>query len=83
MKKVKKIFLPKWIRWFIVPVYVGIWALITYSEFFNSTSKGELGLFGYIIMSAIFIGVGVMIWLMSGGKLPAYIMVEEDESDKN
>jgi hypothetical protein len=32
-------------------------------------------------MTLIFLGLVVMMWLMTGGKLPAYVIKEEDESD--
>ncbi|MCA9373897.1 MAG: hypothetical protein R3B71_05340 [Candidatus Gracilibacteria bacterium] len=77
MKKTKKVFLPKWIRWIMMPMFVLLWIFITYLEFF-SPEQGELGLFGYIVISVVFLGIAIMMWLMSSGKLPAYI-IEEDE----
>lgn len=80
MKKTKKIFLPKWQRYVITPLFILIWAFITYMEFFSS-QQGEMGTVGYIIMSIIFLGVGLMMWLMTSGKLPAYTMEEEVEEE--
>lgn len=40
-----------------------------------------MGLTGFAFMTAIFLGVAVMIWLMTSGKLPAYTMEEEIEED--
>lgn len=76
MKKIKKIFLPKWQRFVMVPLFVVIWILITYQEFF-SEQAGEMGVVGYLMMTIIFLGVGLMMWFMTNGKLPAYIMEEE------
>jgi hypothetical protein len=81
MKKTKKIFMPKWQRWYVTPILVGIWVLITYIEFFSESSGDELGLVGYLIMTAVFIGAGVVTWLMTGGKLPVYVIHEEEDED--
>ncbi len=78
MKKTKKIFLPRWQRYVITPLFILIWAFITYMEFFSSQA-GEMGTVGYIIMSVVFLGVGLMMWLMTSGKLPAYLIEEDTE----
>lgn len=75
-KKIKKIYLPKWQRYFIIPLFVGIWLFIGYMEFF-SAEAGEMGVVGFAFMSLIFLGVAIMIWLMTSGTLPAYTMEEE------
>lgn len=80
-KKTKQVYLPKWQRWFMIPVFVGIWVLITYNEFFNPNVDDELGWVGYLLLSGIFLGLAVMMWLMTSGKLPAYVMKEEDEGE--
>ncbi|HEY4526653.1 MAG TPA: hypothetical protein VJK53_02295 [Candidatus Paceibacterota bacterium] len=81
MKKTKKIFLPKWQRWFLIPLLALIWGFVTYLNFFGPVeSREELGTVGYVVMSAILLGVGVMMWLLSSGKLPAYIIEEDDET---
>lgn len=81
MKKIKRIFLPKWQRWYAVPLLLGIWVLVTYLEFFGVENGEKLGLVGYIIISGVLLISGVMMWLMSGGKLPAYIIEEEGEGE--
>lgn len=82
MKTRKRIFLPKWQRWFMVPLFIGMWLFITYMEFFNPDISDKLGMVGYIFMSVLFLGIGVMMWLMTSGKLPAYIIEETEEKDK-
>ena len=67
----KKVFIPKWQRWLFVPLFVVIWLLITYLEFF-SEAAGELGIVGYLLLTTLFLGLGTAFWLMTGGKLPAY-----------
>ena len=76
MKTTKKIFLPKWQRLYVVPLLLMIWLFITYLEFFGPENQEKLGLVGYIFFSAIFLISGVMTWLMTSGKLPAYIIEE-------
>ena len=81
MKKTRKIYLPKWQRWFLIPLFVLIWGLITYLNFFGpQESREELGMVGYIILSIMFLGLGVMMWLLSSGRLPAYLIEEDDEN---
>ncbi len=79
MKIKKEVFLPKWQRFFIVPLFVGIWLFTTYMEFFSQENSEKLGLVGYIFMSILFLGLGVMMWLMTSGRLPAYIIKETRE----
>jgi len=81
MKTTKKIFLPKWQRYYVVPLLLIIWLFITYLEFFGPENQDKLGLVGYIFFSAIFLISGLMTWLMTSGKLPAYII--EETVDKN
>lgn len=76
----RKVYLPKWQRWFIVPFFVGMWGFITYLEFFSPDNTEKMGVIGYIFMTGLFLGLSVMMWLMTTGKLPAYIM-EDDEDD--
>ena len=61
MKKIKKIYLPKWQRYFIVPFMIGIWAFTGYMEFFSPEATGEMGLLGFVFMSFILLGAAVMI----------------------
>ncbi|MBU0572793.1 hypothetical protein KKH23_02340 [Patescibacteria group bacterium] len=82
MKTKRKIFLPKWQRWFIIPFFVGTWSFITYMEFFNLENSEKLGLVGYIFMTVLFLGLAAMMWLMTSGRLPAYIIEETKEKEK-
>lgn len=81
MKVKKEVFLPKWQRWFVVPLFVGMWLFITYMEFFNVDNSEKMGWVGYIFMSVLFLGLGIMMWLMTSGKLPAYIIKETKEKN--
>jgi len=82
MKTRKKIFLPKWQRFFIVPFFIGMWLFLTYMEFFNPENTDKMGIVGYIFMSALFLGLSIMMWLMTSGRLPSYIIEETTEKKK-
>jgi len=79
MKTRKKVFLPRWQRWFIVPFFVGIWMFIAYMEFYNPENTEKMGTIGFIFLSVLFLGLAVMMLLMTSGKLPAYIIEETKE----
>ena len=79
MKTKKRIFLPKWQRWFIVPLFIGMWLFTTYMEFFNAENTEKIGIVGYVFMTVLFLGLAVMMLLMTSGKLPAYIIEETKE----
>ena len=81
-KKTKKIYLPKWQRYFIVPFFIALWIFIAYMEFF-SAEAGEMGTVGFLFMTILFLGIAVMMWLMTSGKLPAYTMEEEVEDGED
>jgi len=80
MKTRKKVFLPKWQRWFMVPLFIGLWAFLTYMEFYNPANTNKMGLVGYVFMTALFLGLSVMMYLMTSGKLPAYEIEEKTET---
>jgi hypothetical protein len=81
-KKIKKIFLPRWQRAFVPPLLGFIWLLMSYQKF---SGKEDIGWGEYALISIVFLGAGVVIWLMASGKLPAYTIEEEpqDEEQKN
>jgi hypothetical protein len=82
MKTKKQIFLPKWQRWFIVPLFIGIWLFTTYMEFFNPDNSEKLGIVGYVFMSLLFLGLAIMMFLMTSGRLPAYTIEETKEKEE-
>ena len=71
--------MPPWYRWVMIPMRLGIWGFITSLEFFNPDTEEELGLVGYLFMTVLFLGLSVMFWFMSTGRLPAYIIEEETD----
>lgn len=63
----------------MVPFFVGMWLFLTYMEFFNLENTDKLGLVGHIFMTLLFLGLAIMMWLMTSGRLPAYIIEETKE----
>lgn len=80
MKTTKKVFLPPWQKWFVVPLFVGIWGFIIYMEFINPNNTEKLGMVGYMFITILFLGLAVMMFLMTSGRLPAYIIEEHKEA---
>jgi len=65
----------------MVPFFVGMWGFLTYMEFYNPENPEKMGTIGYLFMSAQFIGLSVMMFLMTSGKLPAYTIEETKEKE--
>ena len=59
--------------------FIGIWLFLTYMEFFNPDNHEKMGTVGYIFISGLFLGLAVMMWLMTSGRLPAYTIEETKE----
>lgn len=55
--------------------------LVTYLTFGADSPNEQLSVAGWAVMSVILVPVGVMLWLMSSGRLPAYIVQVQDEDD--
>lgn len=82
MGKKMKVYLPSWTRWFLIPLFLMIFLLVSYLQFFTAEGLGEGGFLGWLLITVIMLGVAIMIWLMSSGRLPAYIIEEEENSKK-
>jgi len=79
MPKRMKIFLPRWVVWFILPLLTLAWGVITYIAFATPEGRDELGLIGWIGVTLILLLVGVVMALMASGKLPAYVIELEND----
>lgn len=76
----KRVYLPPWQRWFTLIIFGGLVLFITYLEYFSNIPDSErLGQIGYALIMVILLAVGIMMWLMASGKLPAYVIEEEEE----
>lgn len=74
----RRVFLPKWQRWYVLPILGLVWGMITYLEFWNPENTEKLGTVGYVLFTLLFLSIGGMIWAMTSGILPAY-EIEDDE----
>jgi len=75
----KEIFLPKWQRWYLAPLFIFMIGLFTYLQFFSPRPEDKLGLIPYILMVALMLFILGITWAMTTGKLPAYIIREHEE----
>lgn len=66
----------------MIPFFIGMWLFLTYMEFFNPENSEKMGVMGYIFMTVLFLGLTVMMWLMTSGRLPAYIIEETKEEEQ-
>lgn len=78
----KRVYLPKWVRAFVFPVLLALWGFLTYQVFFTSQGRAEVGTIGWLVLSLVFALIGAMIWLMTSGKLPAYLIEDEDDEKR-
>ena len=58
--------------------YLGVCDL---SGVFQRSAPRKLGTVGYVVITVILLGVGGMPWLMTTGKLPAYVIEEDDKEE--
>ena len=79
MSKVKKVFLPKWIFWltFIMMLIIILFFNIAY--FTNAQTQSEMGTIGWLALNLVFIICILVVYLMSYGGLPAYLIKEEED----
>lgn len=81
MTRKMKAYLPRWSLWVTVPMMTLLWAFMTYSAFVTESGREELGVVGWALMTIVFLLIGVMLWLMASGRLPAYV-IEVDDADE-
>lgn len=74
----KKLYLPPWILWVFLPILILVWGMATFSTFGRPLGQEPLGMLEWGLVSLFILAMGVVVWLMGTGHLPAYIMVEED-----
>jgi len=73
----RKVYMPGWYRWFITPLLLFIWVPMTYLRFLAPNNQDTPSMFSWIFATILFAAIGTVTWLMSSGKLPAYL-IEED-----
>lgn len=74
----KKLYLPPWILWVFLPILALVWGMVTFSTFGRPLGQEPIGMLEWGLVSLFILAMGVVVWLMGTGRLPAYIMVEED-----
>ena len=79
MGKRMKVYLPRWTRWMVLGLLVVMWGFVTYTAFFTAQGRRDMGWGMWGFVTAVLVAAGTMMWLMSSGKLPAYIIEEEDD----
>lgn len=80
MPRKAKAYLPRWTLRVVTPMLLLIWGLISWSAFCTTSGREELGLVGWLLITAVLGLVAVMMWLMASGRLPAYILeIDDDE----
>ena len=76
----KKVYTPMWVAWLITGLMALVLAFTTYPAFATKPEPGEPP---PLIVLALVVPVAsialVLVWLSALGKLPTYIIVEEDE----
>jgi len=79
--KKMKVFLPRWVLWIVVPVLALIWGINTYAASVTPSGREKLGVVGWVPLIVVLALVGVMLWLMASGRLPAYVIEVDDADD--
>lgn len=69
-------------RWFIAPLLLAVWALVTYQTFGPGGGHEDLGLVGWLVMTVIIALIGGVVWLMASGTLPAYVIEHENGDER-
>ena len=71
MKKLKKVYMPKWVAWFILIMILPMLVLIEYEAFFG---REPFPLMGIVTGFMLFLVI-LMLFLISYRKLP-YLLIE-------
>jgi len=77
----KKVYLPLWQKKFVPVLLFVVWLFASYENFFGSSSN-QMTTLEYIIFTIILLGVGVVVWMMASGKLPAYVIDDGNNSEE-
>lgn len=82
MKKLHKVYLPRWLSWFGLVFLVPMWLWITWQTFLAPPGRGsDLDPVGYGVITIVMAAVGVVLYLLGSRRLPAYL-IEMDEEDE-
>ncbi|HEX7122798.1 MAG TPA: hypothetical protein VF178_10550 [Gemmatimonadaceae bacterium] len=81
MPRTIKVYLPRWLRWLLLPVLLLVWGIVTYETFVGDAGESQMSVVAWLGVTALLLLVGVMLWLMTAGRLPAYVVEVEDTND--
>lgn len=74
----RKVYLPGWMRWFVIPLILVMWGILTYQTFAAPGGRESLSLLGWLGLTLLLAGIGVVVWFMTNGTLPAYVIKSEN-----
>jgi hypothetical protein len=79
-----RVYLPKHVRWLVLPILGVVWVVLTVAAFLPSENPRGPDLVAWALGTLVLGFVAVVIWLQSSGRWPAYLLeIEEDpESDR-
>lgn len=79
MGKRKNVFLPKWAMWFGLIFLALMWLWVSYMVHLSPDAGSDLGVGGWLLMTAVMVAIAVIMSLMGSQKLPVYVIEEEDD----
>jgi hypothetical protein len=82
-RKRYKVYLPKTVRWMILPLFLLVWGILTYATFSPSSGPDRPDLMAWVFASAVLLVVGTFIWMKTSGRWPVYILEVEEDEDSN
>lgn len=83
MRKRYKVYLPKTVRWLILPLFVLIWGVLTFATFSPSAGPDRPDLVTWIFLSVFLLAMGIFIWMKTSGRWPVYILEAEEDDDSH
>lgn len=83
MRKRYRVFLPKSIRWLIMPIFLFVWVIITVATFLPGDSAERPDFFVWLMVTVVLLFIGVFMWMHSSGRWPVYILEAEEDDGSN
>ena len=74
-----KVFLPRWVRWFVVVMLALEWGFVSWLTFFQPDQSERIDIGVWAIVSIVLVMVGVLVGLSASRKLPIYEVESEEE----
>jgi len=79
-----KVFLPKWMRWFILALLGPIWGLMLYATFFDPNRAARMSPVEFALVTLVLVAAATVVWLSASGRLPTHVVeIEEDEDPRH